>query len=552
MKQPAFSKILAFIITNLILTQLVYPKPPQLTIIFIVDQFAYNYIDKVKPHLTGGINDLLKNGMFYKNMYMPHCHPATGSGHVTISTGVTPNVHGVVGNAFSLSNGQKNYYEKFKYGAIVNSVFSPDGLYKHGVSAKNIMVDNISDQFALQERPGQKCQVFAVSHKSRASVGCAGKLGKAVWFDKKGRQFTSSKAYFDQLPDWIINFNRQYMPKKNPKNLEWKLFFPKSKKPYNFKDVDDYSFATHPFKMIGTDFSKITNIQENEYGEIYIKSPHANQHLLDLSKECLEANLTKNQNDRFLLWISLSPLDALGHYYGPQSKEVLDMIYHLDWQMKKFMQYVSTKVSPNKTLYILASDHGIMPIPELLQKQGLKNVHRINDKEIVDSLNKYIEKKHEIANVMSYFLNANFYLNKKVFYALSPEKRRQVATSIKAFLKKQPGIREIWTFDELKNLQIESGTIDSFFKNQIYKGRSGDFICKCHPYSVITKHRRGTSHRSPYEYDTHVPLVIYQRGKYASKTFEQKVFMTQLANTLAKIFNIQKPSASTENVLPGF
>lgn len=550
MKQPVFQKILAFLCTHFLFISLAYSKPPRLSVIFIVDQFAYHYLDKVKPNLTGGINDLLKKGMVYKNAYMPHCHPSTGAGHVTTGTGTTPSTHGIVGNSWEKVNDKKIHYEKLNVDPK-NAVFSPTGMYNYPMSADNIMVDGISDQFVLHERPGRKRQVFALSHKSRAAIGVAGKLGKAIWFDKEGRQFTTSKAYFDKIPEWVSNFNKKYFPQKNPPSLLWKLFYPRYKQAYNFSFISNYSFSTHPFPMINTDFRKTENLSRNEYGELYIKSPHANQHLLDLAKACLDANLTNKPKDRFLLWISLSPLDPLGHYYGPYSKEVIDMIYHLDWQIKQFMKYINKKIHPDNVLYVLTADHGIAPLIELLQKKGIKNIYRINNKKIVQKLNDHIKEKHGISDVISYFLNSGFYVN-KVFHDLSADKRAQVTKSIKSFLRKQPGIKDVWTFDELNKLPVERGSIDWFFKNQLYKGRSGEFICKCHPYSMISKHERGTSHRSPYEYDTHVPLVIYQRGKYSYKIFEQKVFMTQLANTLAKIFGIAKPSASTEEPLPGF
>jgi hypothetical protein len=68
---------------------------------------------------------------------------------------------------------------------------------------------------------------------------------------------------------------------------------------------------------------------------------------------------------------------------------------------------------------------------------------------------------------------------------------------------------------------------------------------------LLSKYKAGTTHESPYNYDTHVPLVIYQPGKYEHISIIKKVYATQLANTLAQILNIQKPPASTAQLLPG-
>jgi predicted AlkP superfamily pyrophosphatase or phosphodiesterase len=579
MKKASFSKIIKLFLTFTAIILHVESKPPKLTVIFVIDQFAYHYIPKIKPHLTGGINELFKKGIFYKNAYVPHSHPSTACGHVTLATGTVPKTHGIIGNGWPTSTGKTVKYEKLGVGPE-HAVFSPNGLYNYSKSAKNIMVDGLSDQFKRHNLPWRhnppcRHNVFAISHKSRAAIGIAGKLGKAIWFDYNGRQFTSSKAYFKKLPTWIKNFNKKYMADKIPETLTWKTFYkenqPAEAQPpmYDFCNALSYKFAAHPFSLLNRPFNKIKSwikstcslknidarkaVSHGDYSKLYIKTPHANQHLLDLAKACLEKNLT---NDQFILWLSLSPLDPLGHYYGPDSKETIDLLYHLDWQIKQFMKYLHKKVPPKDILYVLTADHGVMPIIEILQKrgtashEGMKNTHRIDEKKIIEKLNKYIKDRHNTKNVISHYANSCFYVNKKVFYNSKKETRAEIAKTVKTVLKKEPGIKEVWTFDELNKLNVEPGSIDSFFKNQIYKNRSGEFICKCHPYCTITKHAFGTHHRTPYEYDTHVPLVIYRKGVLQKKTIVEKVFTTQIASRLAKILDIPKPPASTVKPLP--
>ena len=86
---------------------------------------------------------------------------------------------------------------------------------------------------------------------------------------------------------------------------------------------------------------------------------------------------------------------------------------------------------------------------------------------------------------------------------------------------------------------------------QVFPGRSGQIIVQTYPDNVITKHARGTSHKTPYENDTHVPLILYQPGKFEYKKIRKKVWTLQLPNTISKILNIPKLPASTFEVLPG-
>ena len=99
---------------------------------------------------------------------------------------------------------------------------------------------------------------------------------------------------------------------------------------------------------------------------LFEKTPMANQMLLDCAKACIKANLGCNRDDRMMLWVSLSPLDKLAHVYGPQSLEVIDLIYHLDCQLKCFIHFVDRYLKRSDVLYVLTADHGMGPIPEKL------------------------------------------------------------------------------------------------------------------------------------------------------------------------------------------
>lgn len=521
-----------------------FSKAPKLTVVFIIDQFAYHYIEKLKHNLIGGIKHLVSNGVFYKNAYMPNGAPSTSAGHAIISTGTYGKTSGIIGNGWLDKANEKTAYESLdidkKY-----AVFSPYGLYKHAKAPSNILVDTLSDQFVLKSKPGQDYKSFAISLKSRAAIALAGKLGKAIWFDEDSCQFTSSRAYFEELPSWVKSFNKKHLDMEKIKELEWRRFHKDNIFAYNFKDIKNYDFARSNFNIIG---EKISNCGEDYIGT-YVKTPHANKHLLDLAKECLEKNIGRKKGDKFILWISLSSLDKLGHCYGPDSQEAIDMIYHLDWQIDQFMKYIEKKLNPQKILYTLTADHGIMPIVEILKGRGISGIRRINKNKLMNKINNQIEKKHKIKNVALRFVNPQIYLNKKPLKSLSKKRKDQIKKDIKKILINEPGILKAWTYKELSNEKTESGSIDSFFKNQLFKGRSGQIICKTAPYSVITN-KMGSQHKTPYEFNTHIPLVIYRKNHIYGKHVKEKVLMTRLANTLAKILKVSKPAASTFEPLP--
>ena len=176
-------------------------KSPQLTIVIVIDQFAYHELQKLLPHFTGGIKFLHDKGIRYINAIHPHGMPETGVGHTSIGTATLAKDHGIIGNSWI--DPQGNNVACDADNSPYAAVFSPEGTYDFGVSPKNIMVDTLSDQLAISSYPHAQNLVYSLSLKSRSSVGMAGRLGKALWFDPKTGHFTSSKVYFNELPDWV-------------------------------------------------------------------------------------------------------------------------------------------------------------------------------------------------------------------------------------------------------------------------------------------------------------------------------------------------------------
>jgi hypothetical protein len=191
-----------------------------------------------------------------------------------------------------------------------------------------------------------------------------------------------------------------------------------------------------------------------------------------------------------------------------------------------------------------------MPIPELLYEKGLTQAHRIQRSLLIESINKKIEDEYSVKNVVLAYKGQEFILNPTAMQSLSSEKRENILQIIKERALEEPGIRNAWTYDELLHMPTQTHTLEDNIKGQLYKGRSGDVVVQTNPYAVITNWPEGASHKTPYNYDTHVPLIIFHPGKFERRYVRQRVVALQLANTLAEILNVPKPSASVCEILP--
>ncbi len=544
MKQKLSIVVLFFSILTISANEI---KPPKLTIVMIIDQFGYHYISKLYPHLQYGLKTLLDKGIVYENTYLPHGMPATGTGHTGFNVGTYAKDHGIIANEWTNPNGEKVACDDDTVEHA--AVFSPTGFYNYGKSARNIMVNGISDQFMLASQPNNPRLAFGVSLKSRAAICTAGQLGKAIWFDSASGSFTSSKAYYDKLPQWLVEFSQKQRAQLN--NFFWQLMYPEKSEAYNFHNTHNYTYANRPSTSINRAICIDTKEILAKKRDYFSTSPQANKLIFDLAVATIDAHNTENPQNNMLVWVCVSSLDKLGHTYGTEAIETLDMIYQLDKQIQDFMEQITTKFDKKDVLFALTADHGSGPIVELMHDRGLDGARRIPVLELTDHLNQYIKKNYNIENCVLKIKQPHCYFNMKIFGGLDAALQEKILQDTKTLLLQQSGIKQVWTYNELNNLYFDQNDLENYFKQQLFKGRSGQLIIQTYPYVIISKNPTGLDHKTPYEYDTHIPLIVYQPGQLEGKKIYKKVWGLQFANTLAQILRVQKPSASTFEALPG-
>jgi hypothetical protein len=113
-------------------------------------------------------------------------------------------------------------------------------------------------------------------------------------------------------------------------------------------------------------------------------------------------------------------------------------------------------------------------------------------------------------------------------------------------VKAVKGVHQALTATELQRQQnsgMVSGPVFSF-----YPTRSGNIYFELEPFVLPSKDPTGTTHGSPWSYDTRVPLLWFgpsvRRGVYRAP-----VSMADLAPTLSAILGIPKPPEARGRVL---
>ena len=111
---------------------------------------------------------------------------------------------------------------------------------------------------------------------------------------------------------------------------------------------------------------------------------------------------------------------------------------------------------------------------------------------------------------------------------------------------KQDHIKKAYTEEE-----ILASTGTDYYLDCIAKGydptEDGDIVLLDKP-GYIQYGTTGTSHGTPYSYDTHVPLIFYGWSIPHGETHDKKV-ITQIAPTIAQKIKITFPNSTDANVL---
>ena len=123
---------------------------------------------------------------------------------------------------------------------------------------------------------------------------------------------------------------------------------------------------------------------------------------------------------------------------------------------------------------------------------------------------------------------------------------KAVKQSFKNFLLTQDYIKSVFTEDEIA---ASNGT--NLYLNMIANGydvlENGQLIILEKPGYMEYKYT-GTTHGTPYSYDSHIPLIFYGWKIATGESFERKT-VTEIAPTLAQKLKTELPNGCDGSVL---
>lgn len=520
------------------------PAPPRLIIGIAVDQmrydFLYRYSEKYGP---GGFKRLLREGFSCENTHFNYVPTYTGPGHAAIYTGTTPAVNGVIANEWWDPEWGKHRYVTTD--TTVNTVGGEGRVGQH--SPRVLLSTTITDELRLSNN--FKSKVVGVCLKDRGSILPAGHIPNACyWFDDKGGNWITSTYYPDSLglPQWVQDFNARRLADQYTAT-SWTRLLPR---PYDesFAGWDRYDDG----KYIGIagGFPHDLPALKKKFGYTVLRfTPFGNSLTLDFALEAIEKMELGADAVPDFPCLSFSATDYIGHQWGIHAEETQDAYLRLDADLARLFDFLDQKFGKNNVLVFLTADHG-----------GAETPVHLEDMEVPAGV--YAESKAETplneALVAEFGKKGDFVFeasNQQVWLdhislrdaGIEPEDAAQVLVR---YLRAQPGVYDAWSRRDLMALPADYPYAPEH-RRGIHPRRSGDVIFNLEPAwhaDDRTFSHGGTTHGSPYSYDTHVPLVWYGWQVPAGATFAP-VSVTDIAPTLAAMLRIMEPNGNTGKII---
>lgn len=513
---------------------------PALVIGITVDQmrmdYLYRYWDEFGP---GGFKRMIENGMVCADHHFGYAPTYTGPGHASIFTGTTPRYHGVIGN---------DWYER----ASGNSVYCVNDPNVTGLGLGNpelrdgkhsphrMHASTIGDELKLATN--LQAKVIGVSLKDRGAILPAGHLADAAyWFYGQDQgKFISSSYYMIKLPKWVDKWNRAGYSEKylnagwrSPISLAKLQKLGEDNNPYE-RPFEGAANAVLPYDL------KLLSASNGGY-DILKTTPHGNTLVVDFALQAIEEESMGRDEITDLMAISFSATDYVGHQFGAHSWETMDTYVRLDQQLSRLFTALDNMVGQDAWLCWLTADHGAATVPSLAKEAGLP-VDYWKPGNMIDDVKADLSRTYGAEEWVLNYSNDQFFLNRPLILEKGLD-LGDMQKRIQLLCQTYPGVLMVATAQDLTAGQYGHDEVLS----RIYAGwsahHSGDVIVIPEP-GWIQYGYQGTTHGSPFSYDTHVPCLFYGWHVPAGITYE-RTYIRDIAPTISALIHTPMPNACT-------
>jgi predicted AlkP superfamily pyrophosphatase or phosphodiesterase len=505
------------------------PPRPKLVVVITVDQLRPDYLTRWKSQLTGGLAQLANEGALFTEGYQDHAVTETAPGHSTILSGMWPAHTGIITNGLG----------------VQDSAAPLIGTNGAGASPRRMRVTTLFDWLKTAD---PTARAFSVSRKDRGAILTIGRAKEQVYWYQSGL-FTTSRYYADSLPDWVRAFNARRLPFKAA-NTTWTLLLPDSA----YKEADDEAWEN-----LGRDivFPHRLPADSARAAAVVAGTPIIDSLTLVFALEGLE-QLKLGRRGTDILAVSLSATDAVGHTFGPDSREVHDQVLRLDRYLAWFLKRLTDRVGKDNVVVVLTADHGVTPLPERTRAKIGGTAYRVFLDTLVTAVNRQLDSlagAGEPPRQWLEFDSGMLFLHDNGRFAATGVKTDSILDALSARILRVQGVARVIKPSALASADTASDPVARRWLHSLTPDAGVVLTVTPQPGSVWDIANLPIAmHGHPSEDDARVPIIFWGRGVRRG-SYAGRMNTVDIAPTLSVLLGVTPLSlvdgrARTEALLP--
>jgi predicted AlkP superfamily pyrophosphatase or phosphodiesterase len=498
------------------------PARPKLVVVITVDQLRPDYFDRWKSQLTGGLFQLVNEGAVFADGYQDHAVTETAPGHSTILSGLWPAHTGIIRNSQGVQDST----------ATLLGVTGP------GASPRRVRGTALFDWLKAVDPTSR---ALSVSRKDRGAILPIGHAKEQVYWYQSGL-FTTSRYYADSLPPWVRAFNARRLPFKAA-NATWVLLLPDSA----YKEEDNAAWEN-----LGRDvlFPHRLPADSVRAAGAVAGTPILDSLTLLFALDGLEA-LRLGRRGTDILAVSLSSTDAVGHAYGPDSREIHDQVLRLDRYLAWFLKRVTDKVGRDNVVVVLTADHGVTSLPEWTRAKTGAQADRVSVDTIVTAVNRELDRLTGAATPREWlsFDTGMLFLQDNGRFAATGVKTDSILDAVAVRMRAVPGVGRVDRVADLPRADTASDPVARRWIHQLAPDAGVVLVVTLQPRSVWDAPNLPIAmHGQPTDDDAHVPIIFWGRGVKRG-TYRGRANTVDIAPTLGRLLGVTPLSLIDGRVL---
>jgi hypothetical protein len=259
----------------------------------------------------------------------------------------------------------------------------------------------------------------------------------------------------------------------------------------------------------------------------------------DLANAALEGEDMGTDDVPDLLIVSVSVTDRVGHVFGPDSPEALDLASRADSLMAAFMNHLDQRVGKGHWVLTITADHGVTPNKGLARRFEAAPFDSVGDMS-AKKVRDWVDQQLNGTDLTLSTDGGNIVFDTAKLKALGLTKE-QAARAVADSAYQSPWFSAGFTADEMRVGSASNPTLARAALGW-FPGRSGDaWVVPANNVYYEDSSRMRAGHGSAAREQRLVPFVLYGEGVKPG-IYREPISTLDVAATTARLLGIEPPA----------